>query len=342
MRTVGKWAASVFAVCFAMASAVAAQAEELSAERIAAAKAEGKLVFYCGACSAAAPETAKIIKLFESKYGIPVEFLETAPGAMQERIRTDVATGRRIADVSMQGGTSTYFLSKIGALQPHGELPNMKALTMTLNVPDEVPAWSFVFGMLINTNLVPPGQEPKSWKDVLDPKWKGKILAADFAAPGAGTTFFDLMKRTYGVEFHEKLAKQDVVVGRELRQNQRRIGLGEFAIYLNETVSDANRPKGLPYKMIVPEEGAYFTPVSLAVVKGAPHPNAADLFLNFMLDQDTQLIYAESAMPVAIKGLEERVPAEKRSMVYVKFMGSQQLEGQDERAAEAKKIYGVR
>jgi iron(III) transport system substrate-binding protein len=315
----------------------AVAAEPLSDERIAAAKAEGKLVWYSSIISA--PETREVIKLFEARYGIKVDLLESLPPATAERIRTEVAVGRRIGDITMTGTTAMYQLKQAGALQPHGEIPNLARLVIKPNVPEEVPAYAFTFSILINTDMVPPDQEPKSWRDLLDPKWKGKILSADLSAPGAGTTFYDVMKRAYGIEYHQALAKQDIVISQDLRQNQRRVAQGEFAIYLNEIVSSSNRPAGLPYKMIVPEEGVYYTAVTLAVIKGAPHPAAADLFLNFMLEPEAQLVYARAGMPVAVEGLQEQTPPDRRWSVFAKLMGQQNLEGQDERAREAKKIY---
>ena len=70
--------------------------------------------------------------------------------------------------------------------------------------------------LLVNRNLVKPADEPKSWKDILDPKWTGKILSDDYRALGGGAVFFVVMHDTFGKEFHEKLAAQKPVFSRDI------------------------------------------------------------------------------------------------------------------------------
>src|SRR5690606_33851868 len=111
------------------------------------------------------------------------------------------------------------------------------------------------FAILVNTNLVPEGDEPKNWTDLADPKWKGKILSDDPRALGAGNVWFSVTYEAYGEDYHKKMAAQNLVISRVFAESNRRIARGEFAIYLPFNISEYQSLKGLPIKPIIPEEG---------------------------------------------------------------------------------------
>ena len=112
---------------------------------------------------------------------------------------------------------------------------------------------SIPYGILINTNLVKAADEPKSWADVADPKWKGKILADDTRAAGGGYLWYFVTYGALGEEFHHKVAANGPIFTRDQRESQRRIARGEFALYLPLTLPDSLALKGLPVKAIMPD-----------------------------------------------------------------------------------------
>ena len=340
MRALNRW--SSLAGCLALAVGISGAAHAQTAAEwdqvVAAAKKEGRLALYIA--NVGSPENAAMIKLFETKYGIAVDKFESPPPALAERVRTEVNTGRTIGDVSIFGGTTHTLLDKGGFLQKHGGIPNAKNLVVKPSVEPEIPTSVNAYSIFVNTNLVPPDQEPKSWLELLDPKWKGRLLSNDFDVPGAGQSFFSVLLDKFGREFHEKLAKQNVTFfGGGSRTEVRRVASGEFAAIMPVILGDIKNYPGLPIKALIPNEGLPFTPVSVATIKGAPHPNAARLFLNFMLEPETQLIYASSGIMPTIGGLESRVAEDRRWMITPKLLGRQELEGQDERMQLANKIY---
>jgi spermidine/putrescine-binding protein len=143
------------------------------------------VVFYNG--QTGWPEPIAAAKSFEAKYGIKVEMLEVRSVELMERIRTEVTNNKVGGDITLMGSTGTAPLAQAGLLQPHGAIPNQAKAVLKPWVPEEIPVFVINYGVAINTRLVPPGQEPKSWKDLADPKWKGKILSDEMIFPGRRT-----------------------------------------------------------------------------------------------------------------------------------------------------------
>jgi len=176
-------------------------------------------------------------------------------------------------------------------------------------------------GLLINTKLVSPGDEPKGWSSLLDPKWKGKILGDDPRALGGGFSTFAVLHDKLGADYVNKLAEQGPTLIREPRMGERRAAQGEFAIYYPFLFNGYGSLKGLPVKAIVPEEGVTFVVFVASMIKNAPHPNAALLFINFLLSEEMQAIFAAEGLGPSIGGIESKIPADIRPLVNAKSLG---------------------
>ena len=334
---IGALIAAAATVVLAAAPAVAQDAADWQ-KVVDAAKKEGTLTFYIA--NAGNAQIAEMVRQFEAKTGIKVNKLEAPPPALAERVRSEANTGKAIGDVAEFGGTTQALLSKEGVLQGFGYLPNLKKLKIKQGVPEEVPGWVNGYALMINTNLVSSDREPKSWKDLLDPQWKGKILANDFDVSGAGQSWFSVTLAAFGQGYHEQLAKQNLTFfGGSPRAQMTRVAQGEFAMEVPILLPEINGLKGLPVKAIIPEEGLPYTAVSITTLKGAPHPNAARVFLNFVLEEQTQLIFAKAGFIPTTDVPDSEVPQDLRWMVHAKLLGTQDLEGQNERMALAGKIY---
>jgi iron(III) transport system substrate-binding protein len=315
------WAASLVAALAALAAlggADGAAAQSDWDKVVAEAKKEGKVVVYNGT-------NFKIVRklgdAFEKRYGIAAEVLDGRASEIRERIRTEQAAGHFIGDVGYTGATSAALQAADGALQPHGGLPLGNALDDPL-VDDGVfvPSSAGNFALLINTNLVK--EDIKSWRDLEDPKWAGKILSDDPRALGAGQVWFEVTYRVLGRDFHEKIAAHKPVISRVFAESNRRIARGEFPIYLPFNVSEYQSLKGLPIKVVIPQEGVPYVPFGSSLLKGAPHPNAGRLFMNFLLEPDQQLVIAMEGFRPAAKDMGPRIPEDIRPLTQAKGMGT--------------------
>jgi iron(III) transport system substrate-binding protein len=304
-----------------------------------AAKKEGKVVMYSGAVGNTV--TPKIAAAFEARHGVRLEVLEARASELRERIRTEQAAGKLLGDVSHNGSTTTALQLGEGAFQPYGALPNAARPAAPFKADGtRVPIYVIPYGLLVNTDMVKPADEPKSWKDVLAPRWKGQILADDMRALGGGAVFFMVAIQTFGQEFHDALARQQPHMNRELRGNYRRVARGEYPLYLPFTLPDILDLEGLPVKALFPQEGAPYVRFDGAILKNAPHPNAARLLMDFFMSDEVQMLYGNTGYGMVVGGLEGKLAAKARAIAQAtKLLGTTDPKLQDEMLKLARQIY---
>jgi iron(III) transport system substrate-binding protein len=316
-----------------------ARAEDDWNKVVEGAKKEGHAVLYSAFVGMSAHQDLK--KDFQADYGITVDILEARASEVRERIRIEQAAGRFVADVSENGRTTTTLqIAQDHVFDPHGPLPSLSRLKSDFQSDDiRVPAFAIVYGILVNTRLVKPDDEPRSWLDLADPRWKGKILSDDFRALGGGGVLFYVLQDHFGQEFHERLAKQDIKFSREIPANERRVARGELPIYLPVSLTSVPELKGLPVKFIAPKEGLPYIGYDLALLKSAPHPNAARLLMEYCIGRKMQQKFANlGLLPVtgdALAQVDTAVGAFEGS----KLLGTTDAMKMDKMLVLAKQIY---
>ncbi len=305
---------------------------------IAAAKKEGRVVLYTGAVGIGFHHA--IGRMFEKRHGIRVEVLEARASELRERIRTEQAAGRVLGDVSHNGSTTTALQAEAGTFQPHGGLPGTANLQPQFKADAlKAPIFVFNYGILVNTKLVKPAEEPKSWLDLHHPRWKGRIISDDMRALGGGSVFFFATTDKFGRGFHDKLAAQNLVFTRDQRASERRVAQGEFPIWIPQVYPNVPQMKGLPVKLVMPVEGATYVGYDVAMLKNAPNPNAARLFMDYFLSEEAQLVYANTGHGVTVKGVVDKASEEVKKLAGAKLLGTTDYRRQNEMLALAKEIY---
>ena len=316
-----------------------ARAEDDWSKIVEAAKKEGHVVLYSAFVGLAAHQNLK--KDFEATYGITVDILEARASEVRERIRIEQAAGRFVADVSENGRTTTTLqVEQDHVFDPHGPLPSLGHLKPEFTADDiKLPVFAIVYGILANAGLVKPGDEPKSWLDLADPRWKGKILSDDFRALGGGGVLFFVLQEKFGRDFQEKLAKQDLKFSREIPANERRIARGEYPLYLPVSLTSVPELKGLPVRFIAPKEGLPYIGYDLALLKKAPHPNAARLLMEYYLGKKMQQSFAVlGLLPVTTDTLDQVDPS-IAELQKSKLLGTTDAKRMDQMLALARDIY---
>jgi len=256
-----------------------------------AARKEGKLSYY----SALELNVAERFgKMFEAKYpGIAVRVERSGAERIFQRIAQEQGSGIHAVDVANSTDAAHYLdWKKSGWLAPYLPEDVAKHFPADQFDPEGLYATSCAWLETIgyNTKLVKPDDAPKSYADLLDPKWQGKIVKGHPAYSGAILTTTFLLARELGWPYLEKLAQQKVMQVQSAGDPPKKIMLGERAIMADG--NDYNvvllKDQGKPVEVVYPAEGSPLVIVQSGVFQNAPNPNAARLFQSFFFSVEAQ------------------------------------------------------
>ncbi len=250
---------------------------------------------------------------FEKKYGIKVNFHMGGGGAHADRILAERRSGRYTVDVWI-GGANTALVSLI----PNKVLAPIPDLLIDPGVKDPSrwfqgkhpytdPEGRYIFTyaaspahiIAFNTKMVNPAEIKSIW-DLLDPKWKGKIVSWSPGDQGTASTSVSLLLMPkIGEEWFRRWAKEmDVTLVKDARQGAEWVALGRFPIGMFglSTQADWLAAEGFPIQGYLPHplaEGEALTASAsnIMVVDKAPHPHAAQLFINWALSKEGQDLF---------------------------------------------------
>ena len=283
-------------------------------ELIEAARKEGKVSYY----SALELNVAERLgKAFEAKYpGIAVRVERSGAERIYQRIAQEQGSGINAVDVANSTDPAHYLDWKskdwLAAYLPDDVAKHFPADQID---PDGMYATScgWIETIGFNTNLVKPDDAPKSYADLLDPKWQGKLVKAHPGYSGAIMTATFVLSRELGWQFFEKLAQQKVLQVQSAADPPKKLLLGERAIMADG--NDYNllllKDQGKPVEAVYAGEGSPLIIVPSGVFRNAPNPNAARLFQSFFFSVEGQQMLVDEFAHRSFHGQVKEKPGHK-------------------------------
>jgi iron(III) transport system substrate-binding protein len=281
---------------------------------IEAARKEGKVAWYT---SVDLPVAEKIAKAFEAKYpGITTRVERSGAERIFQRIGQEYGSKIYAVDVANSSDAAHFIVWKRdGWLAPyipedvarhyppeHRDVDGMFATWR---------AWLSVIGY--NTTLVKPEEAPKSFADLLDPKWNGKIVKGHPSYSGTILTATYQMSRDLGWSYFEKLAQQNVLQVQSSAEPPKKLALGERAVMAdgNEYNLFLLKESGQPVEIVYATEGSPLIVGPNGIFANAPNPNAARLFQSWMFTVEAQQQMIEVGGLRSLHALVKEKPGRK-------------------------------
>ncbi len=293
-RDVLKGSAAVAAGTFAPSARVLAQAPAPTAitpELIKAAQKEGACNYYT---SIDLPVAERIARTFEAKFsGVKVRVERSGAERVFQRIGQEY--GSKIHRVDLANSSDAAHLivwKKQGILAAFVPEDVAKYFPAEHKDPDGTFS-SFrltLCPVAYNTKTVKAAEAPKSFNDLLDPKWAGKITKAHPSYSGTILTATFQVSRDLGWGYFEKLAKQKIMQLQSATDPPKKVVLGERMVAADgvEYVMLRERERGSPIEIVYPSEGTPLIVGPNAIFKAAPNPNAARLLQAWMCTAECQ------------------------------------------------------
>jgi iron(III) transport system substrate-binding protein len=253
------------------------------------AKKEGALLIYH---SPNLEDIKKLADKFHERYpSIAVQQYRNSVTSLYPRIRMEARAGVYKPDVIIINAIYNYLLKKEGLLRAY-DIPERKSIRKELQFAGGYydPLFMNTYVMAYNTRLVQPENAPKTYQDLLDPRWKGKICIV-------GTIYEwylgmqKYMQEEAADSYLRKLSDQNVIVRSDRTLVAQLLAAGEFSIAVGVYANEVEKLKS----MRAPIEWVGASPVvanmpSMSIASHAPHPSAAQLFINFSLSREGQTV----------------------------------------------------
>ena len=284
----------------APAATEAAEADPM-ADLVAAAQAEGELTVY-GSCEE--EYLAAACEHFQELYGIKVNYQRLSTGEVQAKIEEE--KGNPSADVWFGGTTDPYnVLAKEDLLEPYAAQNASHLLSDMYKDPDGkwYGIYKGILGFMVNTtelarmNL----EAPADWKDLLKPEYKGLIWLSNYNTAGTAKLVINTMIQKYGhdegIQYLVDLDKNIEVYTKSGSGPSKNVGTGECVIgigFLHDGITQIVDNGYDNVQLVIPSTGTSFEVGATAIFKGAAHPNAAKLWIEYALSPECVNLAAQN------------------------------------------------
>jgi iron(III) transport system substrate-binding protein len=273
---------------------------------VTAAKKEGTVVV--SSFPSSSNTNDKINKQFEKEYGIKVQMVPLT-SEFSAKYQTELAAGKVSIDIRSSGASECSSLQSKGFTQSFGTLPIQSEPASTwLSDPfayvkdghDGV-LMNQVSGyfLVLNAKQFPGDSGPNSYKDLADPKYKGKILLDKPGPVGFGTVWAATAWAApgYGEDYVKAVLANTKAVSTNSSDELNSIATGRYGILVHAISSGVAQLAGIPnspVRLVVPSDGMMVSIGAVCFMKAAPHPNAAKVYLNFIDGKNAQKYYGDA------------------------------------------------
>jgi len=338
-------AAAAGAVFAQPLKAAAPEATPVTPVLIEAARREGKLAFYT---ALELNISEKLGKAFEAKYpGIAVRVERSGAERIFQRIGQEQDSRINAVDLVCSTDPAHFiFWKRKDWIAPYVPEEAARNLPRERIDPDgtsaTVCAWFSVIGY--NTDLVKPADAPKSYADLLDPKWKGKLVKGHPGYSGAILTATYQIARDLGWSYFEKITQQRVMQVQSAAEPPRKVAAGERAVQAdgNDYSLMLYRDAGRPVEVVYASEGTPQIIVETGIFRSSPNPNAARLFQQFLFSAECQQIFIDFAHRSFHAQVKDRPGRPPLSAIKTMTSDPAAVEAQSEEIkARYTKIFGV-
>jgi iron(III) transport system substrate-binding protein len=252
---------------------------------------------------------------FQKNFGIPVELFGSSGREVAPRVAAERKAGQFLWDIYIHGSTTA-----LEAMIPMGAFDPLEQALIQQDIKNPQ-TWRggaiefldpgktvmvmtpFQRGTLFYNPTLVNVKELKSYKDLLDPKWRGKMIVDDprRAGPGAATFTFFYLHPELGPDFIRALGKQQLTIFRDYAQEVDAIGQGRYPLLIGaaDFVAISRAKQGVPIAIVDArqlKEGTDLSPTNgnLALFNRAPNPNAAKVYINWLLSKEGQTVFARA------------------------------------------------
>ena len=284
----------------APAATEAAEADPMK-DLIAAAQAEGELTVY-GSCEE--EYLAAACEHFQELYGIKVNYQRLSTGEVQAKIEEE--KGNPSADVWFGGTTDPYnVVAKEDLLEPYAAQNASHLLSDMYKDPDGkwYGIYKGILGFMVNTDELTRMnlEAPADWQDLLKPEYKGLVWLSNYNTAGTAKLVINTMIQKYGhdegIQYLVDLDKNIEVYTKSGSGPSKNVGTGECVIgigFLHDGITQIVDNGYDNVKLVIPSSGTSFEIGATAIFKGAAHPNAAKLWIEYALSPDCVNLAAQN------------------------------------------------
>ncbi len=278
---------------------------------LAGARKEGFLSFYT---SLNEPNMAMLVSGYEKKYGIKVRTWRSSGDNVLQRMVTEAGAGRFDVDAMHLGSAELEALHREKLLQPVNSPHHKNLFAAALPAHREwAPTYVSVWVQAYNTNAIKKEDLPKTYQDLLDPKWKGKLGIEATNHDWLGKTVTEMGEQKGLKLFRDIVAANGISArrGHSLLNNLVVSGEVPFAITVYNYSPEYSKKQGAPVDWIA------LDPVvgranGVGVMRKAPRPHAALLFYDFLISDEGQKLFAEREYMAASRNI--RLPPKLKNL----------------------------